>query len=76
MQHILQDSYLAECNDAMAKMYALDSPKSLLGMRLTALLTADAPQNVELTREYVRNGFRIVERESHEIDALGNPKVF
>ncbi|MGC2476803.1 MAG: PAS domain S-box protein [Candidatus Sulfotelmatobacter sp.] len=76
VQHILQDSYLAECNDAMAKMYALDSPKSLLGMRLTALLTADDPLNIELAREYVRNGFRIVERESHEIDMLGNPKIF
>lgn len=76
VQHILQDSYLAECNEAMAKMYAVDSPKDLLGMRLTALLTADDPQNIELTREYVRNGFRIVDRESHEIDARGNPKIF
>ena len=76
VRHILHDSYLAECNDAMAKMYALNSPRDLLGMRLTQLLMADDPHNIELTREYVRNGFRIVDRESHEIDARGNPKVF
>ena len=76
VQHILQDSFLAECNEAMATMYALDSPKDLLGMRLTALLMVEDPHNIELTREYVRNGFRIVDRELHEIDARGNPKVF
>ena len=35
---------------------------------------AEDPRNLELTREYIRNGFRVLERESHELDVHGKPK--
>ena len=73
---IIHGSYMAECNDAMARMYGLNSRQDLLGKRLSELLLADDPHNIELTREYIRNGFRVVERESHEVDVHGNMKVF
>ena len=76
IRHILHDSYLAECNDAMAHLYGLKSGKELVGKRLTEMLVADDPRNIELTREYIRSGFRVLERESHEVDIHGNPKVF
>jgi PAS domain S-box-containing protein len=72
---ILHDSYMAECNDAMATMYGLTA-QDFVGKRLTETLDPDDPRNLELTREYVRSGFRVVDRESHESDAHGNPKVF
>jgi len=74
--HILHDSYLAECNDAMAKMYGHDSAQGLLGKRLTEMLVVDDPHNIELTREYIRCGFRVLECESHEVDIHGSPKTF
>jgi len=73
---IIHGSYMAECNDAMARMYGMNSRQDLLGKRLTELLLADDPHNIELTREYIRNGFRLVEREWHEVDVHGNMKVF
>ncbi|HWO37987.1 MAG TPA: sigma 54-interacting transcriptional regulator, partial [Candidatus Acidoferrum sp.] len=73
---ILHDSYLAECNDAMAAMYGLKSADELRGKRLTEMLLADDPHNIELTRHYIRSGFRVLDRESHEIDTHGNRKVF
>lgn len=73
---ILHGSCLAECNDAMAKMYGHNSARDFLGKRLTETLDPSDPHNIELTREYVRSGFRIVERESNEVDLHGNPKVF
>lgn len=76
IRRILHDSSMAECNQAMANMYGLSSPAELLGKRLTELLAAGDPQNAELTREYIRGGFRVLERESHEVDVHGNPKVF
>ena len=76
VHHILHDSYMAECNQAMAHMYGVASPAEFLGKRLTELLAVDEPHNVELTREYVRNGFRLLERESHEMDLNGIPRVF
>src|ERR1700726_838856 len=67
---------MAECNEAMAHMYGLSSSVELLGKRLTELHVAEDPRNVELTREYIQNGFRVLERESHELDVHGKPKVF
>ncbi len=76
VSRILHDSYLAECNQAMARMYGMESAAELVGKRLTELLVADDPHNIELTREYIRSGFRVIEHESREIDIHGNPKVF
>ncbi len=76
VQHILHHSYLAECNDAMGRMYGFATGEELLGKRLTEMLVADDPRNIELTRQYIRSGFNVLERESHEVDIQGNPKVF
>jgi formate hydrogenlyase transcriptional activator len=76
VRHILHDSYMAECNDAMAKMYGFARGEELLGKRLTEMLPPEDPHNIELTREYIRSGFRVLDRESHEVDMHGNPKVF
>ena len=76
IRHILYDSYLVECNDALAAMYGLSSAKEIQGKRLTEMLPPEDPTNIELTRDYIRSGFRILDRESHEIDIHGNPKVF
>ena len=76
IQHILYESYVAECNDAMAAMYGLKSAQELQGKRMTEMLPPEDPRNIELTRHYIRSRFRSLDRESHEIDIHGNPKVF
>jgi PAS domain S-box-containing protein len=76
VHHILHDSYLAECNEAIVKMYGLNSVHEFVGKRMTEMLPPDDPHNVELTRDYIRSRFRILDRESHEVDVHGNPKVF
>ncbi len=76
IHHILFDSYMAECNDAMARMYGFTSGQELLGKRLTEMLVVDDPRNIETTRQYIRSGFNVVERESQEVDIHGDPKVF
>ena len=76
IERILRSSYLAECNDAMAKMYGCESGMELVGKRLSELLPPDDVRNIEMTREYVRSGFRLIDRESHEVDMAGNAKVF
>jgi transcriptional regulator with PAS, ATPase and Fis domain len=42
-----------------------------LGKRLTEMLVADDPRNIELTREYIRSGFNVLERQSHEVGYSG-----
>ena len=76
IHHILYDSYMGECNDAMARMYGVPSSYEFVGKRLTDMLVPNDPHNIELTREYIRSGFKVLERESHEQDVHGCPKVF
>lgn len=76
IHRIIHESYMAECNDAIARMYGMNSRQELQGKRLSELLLADDPQNIELTRTFIRSGFRVVEHESHEVDVHGNRKVF
>jgi formate hydrogenlyase transcriptional activator len=76
VQRILDSSYIAGCNDAMARMYGLTSGSDLVGKRLSAMLLPGDPRNVEMTRDYVRSGFRVLDRESHEVDVHGDRKIF
>ncbi len=38
IQHIFQNAYIAECNEAMAKMYGMSRPEELVGKRIQDLL--------------------------------------
>ncbi len=73
---IRRDAYVVECNDALAKMYGFGSGQELIGRRLSEMLVPDDPGNLESMREYVRSGFRVLERPSREVDQHGNSKVF
>ena len=68
--------YLAECNDAMARMYGFSSAAEIVGSRLGDLLPQSDPHNVEFLRNFIRGGYRLDAVESHELDRDGNPKIF
>ncbi len=76
VRHIIHDSYLAECNDAMARMYGFVAGSELVGKRRAEMLASGDPHNIDLMRQYVQSGFRLLDRESHAVDVHGNPKVF
>ena len=67
---------MAECNDAIVKMYGLNSVQDFVGKRLTEFVDPTNASNLELTREYIRSGFRVVDRDSYETDVQGNAKIF
>jgi len=75
VHRILHESYLGECNGALARMYGL-STSDFAGKRLTDTLDPLDPVNIQLTRDYIRAGYKVVDRESHEVDPQGNLKVF
>jgi len=72
----LASGYIAECNDAMAKMYGLNEAGELIGKRLSELLIADDPVTREFMETFLRSGYRITDWESHERDAQGRTKIF
>jgi len=66
---------VAECNDAMARMYGGERASELVGWRLSQLFDPSFAANELLMMEFVRNGFRLVDGESHGRDRDGRIRV-
>ncbi|MDX6694637.1 MAG: hypothetical protein QOF02_2240 [Blastocatellia bacterium] len=76
IERCYEHGYLAECNDAMAKMYGFKSAREIVGARLGDMLVRSDPANIEYLRAFVRSGFHLTEAESHEFDREGRQKIF
>lgn len=74
--YFYHQSYLAECNDAMAQMYGYDTAAELVGVKPDALLLPSDPDNIAFLRDFIRSGYHLTDAESHEIDKDGHSKVF
>jgi PAS domain S-box-containing protein len=69
-------AYLAECNDAMARMYGLDSADQIVGAAIADLLPRSDPANVEYLTAFITRGYRLVDAESHEVGRDGRGHYF
>jgi diguanylate cyclase (GGDEF)-like protein/PAS domain S-box-containing protein len=76
IEHAFRNSILAECNDRMAKMYGYNRAEEITGIPLSDLLIQKDSQNIEMMRQFIQSGYRLVDAESHELDREGNPKIF
>ena len=50
------DSYLAECNDAMARMYGVESADQIVGAPLADLLPRSDPANIAYLSAFIASG--------------------
>ena len=73
---IFRHAYLAECNDAMARMYGYETCSEITGWRLDRFLDPNDPRSVEFLAAFIANGYRLQDAESHEPDRHGNVRVF
>ncbi|RKY54198.1 MAG: hypothetical protein DRP89_05230, partial [Candidatus Neomarinimicrobiota bacterium] len=76
IERIYATGVLVECNDMMARMYGFEKKKDLLGVRLEDLLVRSDKRNIEYLKNFIRNGFRLVDGESYEPDAEGKVHIF
>ncbi|HET7435133.1 MAG TPA: ATP-binding protein, partial [Thermoanaerobaculia bacterium] len=76
IERFYRDGFLAECNEAMARMYGFDSPADITGARLGDLLVRDDPANVEYLRAFIASGHRLTDAASVEVDRNGKTKHF
>ncbi|MFN3690334.1 MAG: two-component system sensor histidine kinase NtrB, partial [Fimbriimonadales bacterium] len=56
---MFEHSYLAECNPAFARMYGVEEPEQMVGIRLPELLIPTEPQNIEMLRAFIENDYRV-----------------
>ena len=67
-------SYLAECNDAMARLFGYADPAQLVGLRLGQLMPREEPANVAYLEAFVSAGHQLVDAESVEVTRDGRTK--
>lgn len=68
--------YLAECNDAMARMYGHARADDIVGARFGDAALGENPANVASLRKFFANGYRLHEDQTTRLDAKGNTKYF
>lgn len=73
---ILEDGWLAECNDVYAQMYGYEKSEEIVGIKLTDVFIPDDPTNLEVLKFFIENGYRIENATSVEVDKFGNRKYF
>ena len=76
LKFFFETAYIAECNDAMARMSGLNCAEEMIGRSVSELLPPTDEKNRELLRSFIRSGYRIVDAETQEQDRDGNPKWF
>jgi PAS domain S-box-containing protein len=75
LERLLQ-ARIAECNGAMAGMYGFESTSALLGKPAIELFDLSNPANLDFLRQFIRNGFRVHNGQSHEKDCNGRSVHF
>jgi PAS domain S-box-containing protein len=72
-----QRGYLAECNEAFARVHGRSSVDEICGERLTVLLVRSDPEKIiEYSRAFVSSGYRLMGAETREVDIYGHTKYF
>jgi len=75
VEQFYRDGYLAECNDAMARMYGFAGASDIVGARLGDLMP-DSLENRAYLKQWIGEGYRLTNADSHERDRDGQEKVF
>jgi len=76
IDQLYERARIAECNDAMARMYGYTEAAELIGTRLADLHDVKDPANREQIRGFIRAGYRLADSETRERARDGRPRVF
>lgn len=68
--------YLAECNDAMARMHGYDRADDILGLRFGDAGFATHPANTGSLRKLITGNYRLLDLKTEELDANGSARHF
>ena len=68
--------YLAECNDAMARMHGYERSDDIVGRRFGDSKFASHPANTSVMRKLIANKYRLLELETAQFDNQGGTRYF
>jgi PAS domain S-box-containing protein len=76
LESILQQGYLAECNDALARLLGKERPEQLIGASVDVLSPSMYETYRDATRSLVRSGYRFETIETSPVDDAGKRRYF
>ena len=68
--------FLAECNDATARMYGFERAEQIIGVPLRKMLDPAQEDNRRFLQEFIRSGYALHDADSIETDRFGHRKFF
>ena len=68
--------YLAECNDAMARMHGYERADDVVGLRFGDSRFVDHPTNLNALRKLITSNYRLLDLQTDKIEADGNRRYF
>lgn len=71
---LVRKNRIAECNDAMARMYGFESAEKLIGHSLSEFISEE--DETEIVGIFVNAGYRFTGVETEEVDQYGNKRYF
>ena len=75
LDRIFRYAYMAECNDAMAKMYGFRDAYDLMGMKLDVLMPQNE-ENLAYLTAFVESGYKMHDALSKEMAKDGSARYF
>ena len=72
LESIFRQGYIAECNEALARLVGAESAEQLMGVRVGDLAPHAAETMRDATRPLIRSGYRFSTLETTPVDKAGN----
>jgi PAS domain S-box-containing protein len=73
VKKLYSSGYIRTCNEAFARMYGHSSVDNMIGTDQKTLHGSDdIPENIQLIKNFIANGYRIVDEITYEADINGN----
>ena len=72
----IEHGHVAECNDAMARMYGYERAQDLTGQKLGTIINTGDPRMLEYMRKFIRDGYHVTDYETEERDRAGTTHWF
>ena len=72
----IQHGHVAECNDAMARMYGYERAQDLTGQKLGTIINTGDARMLEYMRKFIRDRYHVTDYETEERDQAGNTHWF
>ncbi len=76
IEELFRYGYLAECNNAMARLYGVPTANKIVGMRLNELFRDNEGAGRDFFNAFIRSGYRLIEYEACRSTADGGKRCY